>query len=84
MPDRFPALDALIRDAEAAAAEAAADAAVVLARLNNGAPERRRSLSAQRRPIRPSIHRGGRHQIRAAAVALVMVVIAVGVGWLLE
>ena len=80
MPDCFPALDALIRDVEAAAADAAVDAAVILSRLNNGAPERRRSLSAQRRPI-PSIHRG-RHQIRAAAVALVMVVIAVGVCWL--
>jgi hypothetical protein len=80
MPDRFRALDALIRDAEAAAAKAAADAAVVLARLNKGAPERRRSLSAQRRPIRPSIH-GSRHQIRAAAVALAMVAIAVGLCW---
>ena len=79
MPDRFPALDALIRDAEAAAAKAAADAAVVLARLNKGARERRRILSAQR-PIRPSIH-GSRHQIRAAAVALVMVAIAVGLCW---
>jgi hypothetical protein len=78
MPDRSPALDALIRDAEAAAA----DAAVVRARLMKiGAPERRRSR-AQRRSIRlPSIHRG-RLQMKAAAVTLVIAMIAIGVAWL--
>jgi hypothetical protein len=79
MPNRSPALDALIRSAEAAAVEAAADEALILARLNI-APERSTS-SAQRRPSRPSTT-AGRRQMKATAVALVMVVLVVSVAWL--
>jgi hypothetical protein len=78
VPNRSPTLDALIRSAEAAASEAAADEAIILARLNV-APERPRS--AKRRPSRHSIT-AGRRQMKAAAAAPVMVVLAVGVAWL--